>query len=151
MSMLSRWDPFTQFFEDMTRWQQGFNRLLSRMGNGWPLRSEAAVIFPAVNIWEDQDHVWAEAELPGLKMDDLEIYVTGHDQLTIKGERQPFKLEQGVWHRQERGYGTFTRVLQLPVAVDPNQIEARLENGVLTIRMAKSEAAKPRKITVKAE
>jgi HSP20 family protein len=104
-----------------------------------------------VNLWEDDDFVYAEAELPGLKLADLEITVTGDNQLTLKGKREPMAAEKFQWHRQERGFGSFDRVLTLPTSVDSARVEARLENGVLTIKMAKSQAAKPRRITVKAE
>jgi HSP20 family protein len=56
-----------------------------------------------------------------------------------------------VWHRQERGFGEFTRVITLPVPVDADKVTARLEHGVLTLTTAKSAAAKPKKIAVKAE
>jgi HSP20 family protein len=135
----------------MTRFQRDFDRLVDGFGaNGrrWPVTAPA---YPALNVWEDADHVYAEAELPGLKLQDLEIYVTGPDQLTIKGNRKPVGPEKAVWHRQERGFGEFTRILTLPVPVDADQVEARLEHGVLTLRMAKSAEAKPKKIAVKAE
>ena len=90
-------------------------------------------------------------KLPGLRLEDLEIYVTGGDQLTLKGTRQPAKVEKGLWHRQERAFGTFERVLTLPSAVDADKVEAKFEHGVLTIAMPKAEEAKPRKITVKAD
>jgi HSP20 family protein len=83
-------------------------------------------------------------------MKDLEIYVTGQNQLTIKGERKPPLVEKGTLHRQERGFGTFVRGLTLPAPVDENKVEARFESGVLSIRLAKHEAAKPRKIEIKA-
>jgi HSP20 family protein len=111
-----------------------------------------AVSFPALNVWENESFIFAEAELPGLKLEELEIYVTGPDQLTIKGTRKPPQAPEKVtWHRQERGFGTFTRVITLPFAVDPAKVEAKLEHGVLTIKMAKSEEAKPKKIAVKGE
>jgi HSP20 family protein len=91
-----------------------------------------------------------EAELPGLDMKDVEIYVTGTDQLTLKGARKAFVPEKGVQHRQERSFGNFVRVLTLPVPVDAAKVEAKLENGILQLKMAKHESAKPRKITVKA-
>ena len=56
-----------------------------------------------------------------------------------------------MWHRQERNFGQFTRTLTLPFAVDADKVEARLENGVLRIKLAKHESARPRKIEVKAE
>ena len=57
--------------------------------------------------------------------------------------------EKGVWHRQERGFGAFTRQLALPFPVDADNVDARFENGVLLVKLAKHEAAKPRKIVVK--
>jgi HSP20 family protein len=87
--------------------------------------------------------------LPGMDLKDLEIYVTGGNQLTIKGERRQPTLEKGVWHRQERGYGSFARVLTLPFQVDPDKVEAKFENGVLRVSLAKHESAKPRKIPIK--
>jgi HSP20 family protein len=58
---------------------------------------------------------------------------------------------KGIWHRQERGFGTFSRTLTLPFPVDPDKVDARLENGVLRVNLAKHESARPRKIQVKAE
>jgi len=89
--------------------------------------------------------------LPGLKLADLEILVTGNTQLTVKGERKFEAPEKAVRHRQERGFGKFVRTLTLPFAVDPNNVDARLENGVLQIKLAKHETAKARKIVVKGE
>ena len=71
------------------------------------------------------------------------------NQLTIKGDRKSAVPEKGVRHRQERGFGNFVRVLALPFAVDADKVEARFENGVLQIKLAKHESAKPRKIHVK--
>lgn len=105
--------------------------------------------FPAVNIWEHEEVLFAEAEVPGLKMEDLEILVTGNE-LTIKGERADEMQEGVTYHRRERGTGSFSGVVRLPVDVDANKVEARLENGVLTIMLPKAASAKPRKIEVKA-
>ena len=91
-----------------------------------------------------------DRELVGLNLADLEIFVTGSNQLTIKGERKQSVPEKGVRHRQERGFGNFVRVLALPFAVDAEKVEAKFENGVLQIKLAKHESAKPRKIHVKA-
>jgi len=105
--------------------------------------------FPAVNVWENEEVLFAEAEVPGLKMDDLEILVAGNE-LTIKGERGDGEQEGVTYHRRERGTGTFSGVVRLPVEVDVSKVEARLENGVLTIMLPKAASAKPRKISVKA-
>jgi HSP20 family protein len=129
--------------------QTEMNQLFDRWGNGGTRGLAAA--YPAVNLWEEEDKVFVEAELPGLDPKDLEIHVTGGNQLTLKGERKPNVPEKGVVHRQERGFGSFVRVLTLPFPVDADKVDARFENGVLLIQLAKHEAAKPRKIAVKAE
>jgi HSP20 family protein len=102
-------------------------------------------------MWEEGDNLFVEAELPGMQPADIEILVTGGDQLTLKGERKPLEIEKAAWHRQERGFGKFVRTFQLPYQVDPEKVEARFENGVLRIQLSKSEAARSRKITVKGE
>ncbi len=145
----SRWQPFTPMWDQLQQFQNEMNRLFDRWGDGG--RTGGVATFPAVNVWEEKDEVFVEAELPGLDLKDLEIYVTGGNQLTIKGERKPQATGKGVWHRQERGYGHFTRALTLPFPVDADKVDARLENGVLLVRLAKHESARPRKIQVKAE
>jgi HSP20 family protein len=104
--------------------------------------------YPPLNIWGDSDKVYAEAELPGMQLDHLEIYVTEENQLTIQGERRKLELDKGVWYGQERGFGQFSRTIRLPVKVDADKVEARFEHGVLFVTLPKSEAAKPRRISV---
>jgi HSP20 family protein len=145
----SRWQSFSPVWNQLWQFQEEMNRLFDRWGNGSPLAGPAA--FPPLNVWEEGDEVRVTAELPGLNFNDLEIYVTVGDQLTLKGERKPCAPEKGVWHRQERAFGTFSRSLTLPFAVDPDKVEARLENGVLEVKLTKHESARPRKIPVKAE
>jgi HSP20 family protein len=103
--------------------------------------------FPALNVWEHGDELYAEAEVPGLKVDDLDISVIGGD-LTIRGRRGGSPAEGSVAHRQERGTGEFTRVLRLPIDVDAAKVEASLKDGVLLIKLPKAESAKPKKIKV---
>lgn len=134
------WSQFNQL-------QNEVNRVFDQWGN--PRRSPDTPAYPPVNLWEDGEALHLEAELPGFGMEDLEIYVMGNNQLSIKGERKNKTPEKSVPHRQERVFGTFTRVMELPVTVDANRVEARLENGILKLRLAKQEQAKPRKIAVK--
>jgi HSP20 family protein len=141
----TRWEPL---WGQLHQFQNDFNQLFNRFGDGGMFNMPSA--FPAVNVWEEGDQVRLEVELPGMDLKDLEIYVTGGNQLTIKGERKQPTLEKGVWHRQERGYGSFARVLTLPFPVDPDKVEAKFENGVLRVSLAKHESAKPRKIPIKA-
>jgi len=145
----SRWQSFSPVWNQLHQFQDEMNRLFDRWGNGNPFAGPAA--FPPLNVWEEGDQVYVTAELPGLNLNDLEIYVTGGNQLTLKGERKPCAPEKGVWHRQERAFGSFSRSLTLPFAVDADKVEARLENGVLAVKLTKHESARPRKIPVKAE
>ena len=154
MSILTRWEPFRdlrQEMRQMRRFQRAMDRIFGRSGIDFAQWPALAVSYPAVNLWEDDDFVYAEAELPGLKLPDLEITVTADNWLTLKGKREPAAPQKVEWHRQERSFGSFERTIELPVSVDASKVEARLDNGVLTIKMAKSPAAKPKKIPVKGE
>jgi HSP20 family protein len=156
--MASRWQSLSPLFNrvqgnspwsQLQELQREMNRLFDRWGDGGAVASGRT--YPAVNVWEDGEALHLEAELPGVSQKELEVLVTGQNQLSIKGERKPEKLEKAIWHRQERGFGTFSRVLNLPYPVDSGKVEARLENGVLHVKLAKHEAAKARKISVKSE
>jgi HSP20 family protein len=147
---LSRLQRYTPLWDQLQQFQCEMNRLFDRWTPNGGTQGMAAT-YPAVNVWENADQVFVEAELPGLDLKDLEIYVTGGNQLTIKGERKQATPEKGVWHRQERGFGSFVRTLTLPFPVNADKVDARFENGVLLIKLAKHEAAKPRKIAVKGE
>jgi HSP20 family protein len=116
---------------------------------GAPASTTGTHAFPALNIWEREGELFVEAELPGLKNDDLDISVVGQ-QLVIKGRRADFEPQEGVaFHRRERGVGEFVRAVDLPVEVDADRVEAKLADGVLVITLPKAEAAKPRKIQVR--
>ncbi len=142
----TRWQPFSPVWNQWSQLQDEGNRLFGR----WTDDTPNGTPFPARNLWEEDDSLRVEAELPGLSLEDLEIFVTGTDQLTIKGERKANPPSQGAQHRQEREFGSFVRVLTLPVPVDATQVEARLENGVLRLKLPKHALAKPLKIAVKA-
>lgn len=139
-SELTPRSAFTELRREMDRLFDGY------LGsNGHRLRPAA---YPALNVWEHEDDLYAEAELPGVPMEDLEIYVVGNE-LTIKGQRKCACDDGAACHRQERGAGPFSRTLTLPVDIDPNKVEASLTGGVLTIKLPKAEAARPKKIEVK--
>lgn len=152
MPLLSRWSPFSSPFasilDEMARWRQ----TMDPSWGMWPA-TEAPMLaasYPALNVWQDDAFVYAEAELPGIDLTNLEIFVTGEDLLTIKGNRPQSPMKHCAWHRQERGFGPFTRVQELPFPVQSAKVEARLEHGILTIKMPKTEAAKPRLIPIRA-
>jgi HSP20 family protein len=106
--------------------------------------------FPAVNVWEDTENLFVEAEVPGLKAENLDITVVG-DELTIKGERPEESQTESAFHRRERGVGSFTRVVRLTSEVDADKVQASLNDGVLLLTLPKAETAKPRKIQVKTQ
>ena len=150
MSILMRREPRTEAQQQMTQFRRELERLFGR----WALDQEVlpglAAMYPTLNLREDDDYIYAEAELPGQKLDNLEITITGENRLTIRGERKEATPEGAEWHRRERGMGAFERTLDLPIPLDSSKVGASLENGVLMIKIAKSPQAKPRKIQVKA-
>ena len=125
----------------MDRLSRGF---FGRPGSGWA----PAKVFPSLNLTEDKDNFYIRAELPGIKADALDISVTGR-KLSISGERKiPSEGKEVRYHRKERDAGKFSRVIALPGDIDAQNVNARMKNGVLTVAIAKAEAAKPRQITV---
>lgn len=104
---------------------------------------------PALNVWEDEQNLYAEAELPGLAMDDIDVVTTANE-LRIKGERKADESEDVTYPRRERRVGTFSRVVQFPIEIDPEKVQATLKDGVLTVTLPKAETARVRKIEVKA-
>ncbi len=105
---------------------------------------------PAMNVWENQTHYFIETELPGFRMDDIEVSVLG-DEVTIKGQRTIDAPENGAWLHRERGVGRreFSRNFTLPFAVQADKVEASLNDGVLLVSLPKSPEVQPRKIAVK--
>jgi HSP20 family protein len=100
-----------------------------------------------LNVWEQQDALKVEMELPGVKGDQLDISVAG-DELSVKVSRPDVAQEGVTYHRRERPVGAFSRIVRLPIEVDADRVEADLRDGVLTITLPKAEIAKPRKINI---
>jgi len=123
-----------------------FNRLTRELENAFAGSRPAT--YPALNLWEDENHFFLESELPGYQQNDLEAYIVGQDQLVLKGVRKPIQHEKAIAHRQERTFGNFERTITLPKPVDGNQVEAKFINGVLHLKLAKSPLAKPKKIEI---
>jgi HSP20 family protein len=131
----------------MGRLQNEMNRVFGKGGDGSRSFTRS---YPALNIWEDKDKLYVEAELPGFSMEDLEIFIE-NNLLTIKGERKAPEAEDITWHRQECGFGSFSRTFELPDDVDAEKVEASLRNGILLIELPRREEVKPRRIEVKAD
>jgi HSP20 family protein len=147
----ARWQSFNPVWNQLHHLQSEMNQLFDRWGDDGRRLLGLPGGFPAVNVWEDVEAVHVEAELPGLDLKDLEIYVTGGNQLSLKGTRKQQVPEKAVCHREERTFGTFSRVIALPFPVDADKVDARFEQGVLMINLPKHESSRPRKINVKAE
>ena len=106
-------------------------------------------VYPLVNISEDRDHLYVRAELPGVKAESLEITVQDSS-LILRGERKiPTEEKQVNYHRREREAGFFRRVVALPARIQADKVEATCKDGILSIKLAKPEEVKPRKIQVK--
>ncbi len=106
--MLTRWQPVSEIYGELARLQNEVNRLFGRQGrNGNEGRMGVPAGYPALNMWQDDDNLIVEAELPGMELEDIEIFVDDGNQLTIKGERKAPVQETGAWHRRERGFGKF--------------------------------------------
>ncbi|MBW1904265.1 MAG: Hsp20/alpha crystallin family protein [Deltaproteobacteria bacterium] len=133
--MLVRWDPF----EEM-------NRLHDHFLSGRELSRQAFQV--AVDIREEDDAFYVDAEVPGLAAEDVKVDIE-KNVLTLSGERKVEKEEtEGTYRRVERQYGSFTRSFTLPETVDTENISADLKEGVLALRLPKKEAPTPRKISV---
>ena len=142
MTNLMRWNPLQELQRintEMNDWFRGFGEADLR-GTAW---------VPPVDIEETQDSIRVEAELPGMKKEDIQIDFS-NGLLTIRGQRT-FSQEKKErnYHRVERSYGSFERSFRLPTSVDPDRISASYENGVLRLELSKKEEAKPRRIEIK--
>ena len=128
--------------------QRDFESMLGRMLNGRDAGSVRLAPY-GVDVREDADHLYVEAELPGFKKDEIDITLENQT-LTISAERkqQTRKPEKGDWLLNERRYSRFLRSFTLPPTVDQQTVNAKLQDGVLNITINKREESKPRKITV---
>jgi len=142
----------TSPFREIDAWQKAFDRFFSDdVFGARPARPSHTSYSPALDVLDDENSLQVEASLPGFSPDQVEISV--HDGvLTIKGDLEQLEEqeESGKYYLRERRYGAFQRAIRLPVDVDADAAEAVFENGVLNLTLPKVEAAKPKRITVKA-
>ena len=143
--LATRWEPLF----GLNRLDREVNSLFDELTKRTP--RVASRVYPTLNLYEDDENLYIEAELPGLQLEDLEVHVLEGNQVSIQGERKQPELEEARWLRQERGYGRFLRKVELPEQVDRENVKATLSGGVLTVSLAKSEASKPRKIAVQTD
>ena len=145
-SELMEWRPF----REVSRLRREMDRLWDDyFGAGRRALRPLAEFAPAVDIKETAEAVVVKAEVPGMDAKDINISVTG-DVLTIKGEKKSEREEKEEnYHLVERSYGSFSRSLVLPAAVNLDKIEAKYDKGVLTVTCPKKEEVKPKPIEIK--
>jgi HSP20 family protein len=142
---LLNWMPFDQ----LATVRDEMNRLFeSTLGDGIQSPDLFGGWTPAVDLYEDKDHLIVRAELPGMTKDSIDISL--HEGiLTLSGERKAEELPEGSEaYRSERFYGRFQRSFDLPKPVEAERVQASYRDGILTVTLPKTEEAKPRQIQV---
>ncbi len=143
-NQVTRWTPSQQLAVAREPFFRLFDTFFNDGGEDLTTRSWT----PPVDIQETDDAYHLHAELPGLTKDDIQITLE-NNVLRLSGER---KLEKDVkkenYHRIERTYGTFSRSFALPTQVSSDKVEAKFDNGVLSVVVPKAEQAKPRRISI---
>lgn len=149
MTTLMRWDPFRELEDMSDRLNRMFARPVVRTNGNGKETLTVADWSPTVDISETDGEYLIKAELPEVKKDDVKVTLEDGI-LTIQGERRREKDEKTTkYHRVERSYGSFVRSFSLPDQVDENGVKAEYKDGMLNLRIPKSEKAKPRAIEVK--
>jgi len=139
------WDPLGLMTEMQAEMERLFGRSSRQMIPG------SAVHVPRMDIYEKDDAIMVEAELPGVKKEDLEVAIEDGD-LVLRGEaKSESNVQENDYYRMERNYGRFYRHVPLPDGVDSNKIEACFDDGVLRLKVPKPTASKsePKKIPIK--
>jgi HSP20 family protein len=146
MTVITRWDPFREF----STLQDRMNRLF-RDSHGSESGNEALAttnFAPPVDVYEDEHNITLKIEIPGIDEKDVDVRIENNT-LTVHGERKFEKEEKEEnYRRVERQYGSFTRSFTLPTTVDPDQVQANYDKGVLKIKLSKKAEAKPKQIKV---
>jgi HSP20 family protein len=149
MNTLTRWDPFQEMDDLQKRLTSIFGLAPQRPIDGREETMTVAQWLPLVDITEDDKEYLIKAELPEVKKDEVKVNVEG-GVLTISGERKFEKeLKDKKYHRIERAYGSFVRSFSVPDDADDSKVSAEFKDGLLTVRLTKSEKARPKSIEVK--
>ena len=144
--MLIPWKHSHELARPADLFDRQVDRLFGDFFGGRLARSEAFV--PRLDVTADENRIVVAAELPGMDQKDLEVSLD-HGRLTISGEKKDERDEKDKsYHVVERSYGRFSRTVELGDAVDVKKAAATYKDGILTVTVPKSEAAKPRKIDI---
>jgi HSP20 family protein len=149
MTLLTRWEPLREFStmqDRINRMSRLFRESYSPEGPEEALTTTSFA--PPADIYEDEHDITLKLEVPGIDEKDIDVRIDNNT-LTIHGERKIEKEEKEEnFRRVERQYGSFTRSFILPSSVDPGQVSADYNKGVLKITLAKKADAKPKQIRV---
>ena len=144
MTLLTRWDPF----RELNTLQREMNRLFQDYSRTGETELATTAFAPPVDIYEDEHAITLKMEVPGVDQKDIDIQVENNT-LTVRGERKFEKEEKEEnFHRIERSYGSFSRSFTLPQTVNPEDVSADYDNGVLKVRLGKRAEAKPKQIKI---
>jgi HSP20 family protein len=147
MNILMRWQPM----DDLVSFRDAMDRLFedSIIGPRWGWIAPMRAANLEIDMFETNDKVVVKAALPGIKPEEVEVTITGNT-LTISGEsNEEDEVEEEDFLRKERRYGSFTRTVTLPERLKTDKADASFENGVLTLKVPKSEEVKPKMIKIK--
>ena len=134
-----------RMFEDF--WKRPFFGL--RRPEFWRAGRSVLATMPAVDVYQEKDDVIVKAELPGLSKDDIQVNLTDST-LTIRGERKKEEeVNQDDYFYSERSQGAFARNIDLPAEVKPDQVKATFKDGILQIRLPKTEESKRKATSIK--
>jgi HSP20 family protein len=146
MTMITRWDPLREFATIQDRMNRLFRDSYGNEGREEALNNTAFA--PPVDVYEDEHSVTLKIEVPGIDEKDIDVRIENNT-LTVHGERKFEKEEKEEnYRRVERQYGNFTRTFTLPNTVDQESVQADYDKGVLKIKLAKKQEAKPKQIKV---
>lgn len=146
--LMPRWGEIDRWFDRLTEdfWRRPFPSFM--FGERWPLPMISTKA-PSLDVFEEKDEIVVKADLPGMNKDEIEVTVTG-DVVTIKGEKKKEEeVKEKDYYRRERSYGSFVRSVELPCDVKSEQIKANFKDGVLEVRMPKTEEAKKKSVSIK--
>jgi len=148
------WRPFSELSRAEREAERLFGDFFRRplWGLSWPERfREIGFREPAIEVYEEKDDVVVKAEIPGMKKEDLDINISG-SLLTLKGEKkQEEEVKKKGYYYSERSYGSFVRTVDLPKEVQVDKAYANFKDGVLEVRLPKTEEAKRKEVKIKVE
>jgi HSP20 family protein len=148
------WRPFM----DLARWDRDMERMMGdffgrrpRWPERWFRTEGMELTAPVVDLYEEKDDIVVKAELPGIEKNNIEVNLADHT-LTIKGEKKKEEeIKEENYYRAERSYGSFVRTLELPKDVHTDKVKATFKDGILEVRLPKTEEAKAKEVKVKVD